>query len=47
MSTIIVIVNKSSTLTDHISIRFEGVGHEGSSGGSDTQYLYNIYKRHI
>jgi hypothetical protein len=43
----IVLTNNSTTLTDHILIRFEGVGHDSSSGGCDIQYLNNIYKRQV
>jgi hypothetical protein len=31
----------------HVSATLKGVGHDGSSGGCDVQYLYNIYKRQV
>jgi hypothetical protein len=35
------------THTHTHTIRFEGVGHDSSSGGCDIQYLYNIYMRQV
>ena len=43
----IIFFYNTTALANDIIIRFEGVGHDGSSGGCDIQYLYNIYKRQV